>query len=364
TIEVESNDTLDIAIAVNLSEDFPEITIAGDINYDFFTNPVLIDASEDVDFYAFDLDASETLLIDVDASGFGGTGIGSPLDSILRLFDAEGNELEIVGNAPAPNEVFLAFGDPYLEFTAPEAGTYYAGISNLGNDDYDPFVVGSGSGWVFPDFGFDVGPYEVTFTLEDNQVEIIGTDDNETLNGNDGDNLVAGLLGDDTLFGNSGDDVLRGDRNSRSPGGSVGGDDVISGGDGNDQIGGKAGNDLLSGDTGDDEIFGDDGDDTIMGGTGNDTLTGDDFSGGSGSDLFVFGNGDGTDIITDFDVSEDLIGLVEGELTFEDIEILEIDGNAAINIIETEETLAVLDGVEPDELTEDLFLITPDISFG
>ncbi|MEL7039725.1 MAG: hypothetical protein AAFO04_29595, partial [Cyanobacteria bacterium J06592_8] len=64
------------------------------------------------------------------------------------------------------------------------------------------------------------------------------------------------------------------------------------------------------------------------------------------------------DTITDFDVTEDLIGLVEGELTFEDIKIIEIDGNAAINIIETEETLAVLDGVEPDELTAELFVVT------
>ncbi|MEA5517949.1 calcium-binding protein [Limnoraphis robusta Tam1] len=192
-------------------------------------------------------------------------------------------------------------------------------------------------------------------------LEVIGTDDSETLEGKQGNDLVAGLFGDDTLFGNSGDDVLRGDANSRSPGGS-GGDDVISGGAGNDQIGGKAGNDLLSGDEGDDLIWGDAGNDTIMGVTGNDTLTGDDFSGGSGSDLFVFGNGDGTDTITDFDVTEDFIGLVEGELTFADIQIIEIDGNAAIEVIESGETLAVLQGVGSDELTPELFIVTPDVS--
>ncbi|MDY7023814.1 MAG: hypothetical protein SWJ54_21115, partial [Cyanobacteriota bacterium] len=102
--------------------------------------------------------------------------------------------------------------------------------------------------------------------------------------------------------------------------------------------------------------------DTIMGVTGNDTLTGDDFSGGSGSDLFVFGNGDGTDTITDFEVGTDFIGLVEGELTFEDIQIIEIDGNAAISVTETEETLAIFNGVGSDELTSEMFVITPDIS--
>ncbi len=100
-----------------------------------------------------------------------------------------------------------------------------------------------------------------------------------------------------------------------------------------------------------------------MGVTGNDTLTGDDFSGGSGSDIFVFGNGDGTDTITDFDPTEDKIGLVEGELTFEDIEIIEIEGNAAISVMSTGETLAVLDSVEASAITEDLFVITSDISF-
>ncbi|MDY7024269.1 MAG: hypothetical protein SWJ54_23460, partial [Cyanobacteriota bacterium] len=146
---------------------------------------------------------------------------------------------------------------------------------------------------------------------------------------------------------------------------------------GDDRIGGKDGNDLLSGDEGDDEIFGDDGDDTIMGGIGNDILTGDDNSFGSGSDLFVFGNGDGTDTITDFEVGTDMIGLVEGELTksaqlselasertltFDALEIIEIDGNAAINVTETGETLAVLNGVSSDELTPEMFVITPDVS--
>jgi Ca2+-binding RTX toxin-like protein len=214
--------------------------------------------------------------------------------------------------------------------------------------------------------GTDVGDTRInaSLTTKTNNFDIIGTDDSETLEGNDVDNLVAGLLGDDTLFGADGDDTLRGDADSRDPGGMVGGDDVISGGDGNDQIGGKGGNDLLSGDRGDDKIWGDAGDDTIMGVTGNDTLTGDDFSGGSGADLFVFGNGDGTDIITDFDVTEDLIGLVEGELTFEDIAIINIDEDAAIQATATGETLAILDGIEPLELIADLFVITPDVSLG
>jgi Ca2+-binding RTX toxin-like protein len=376
TAELDANDTIEQALDINLSSANPDATIRGGL---FSTEPeqtgglggfwpLVNDPSEDVDFYKFDLNAGDTVEIDVDAVGVIDDlslypGVELRLDSELRLLDADGNELASVNNAAAPDEEFSR--DPYLEFTAEEAGTYYVGVSQLGNNNYDPDVAGSGSGWIFPEIGVYVGEYDLNVSLTgDRPTDIIGTDDSETLDGNDADNLVAGLLGDDTIFGRDGNDTLRGDANSRSPGGSVGGDDVISGGAGNDQIGGKAGNDLLSGDEGDDLIWGDAGNDTIMGVTGNDTLTGDDFSGGSGSDLFVFGNGDGTDTITDFDITEDLIGLVEGELTFDEIAIADSDMGAMISVIETGETLAILQGVDSDELTSELFTITPDLTFG
>ncbi|MEL7039700.1 MAG: hypothetical protein AAFO04_29455 [Cyanobacteria bacterium J06592_8] len=48
---------------------------------------------------------------------------------------------------------------------------------------------------------------------------------------------------------------------------------------------------------------------------------------------------------------------------FEDIEIIDIEGNAAISVTESGETLAVFDGIETSELTEELFIVTPDVSF-
>ncbi len=207
-----------------------------------------------------------------------------------------------------------------------------------------------------------VVPLEQEIIGTDQADELVGTDANEMIDALAGDDLVAGGLGNDTILGGDGEDILRGDTDSRSPGGSDGGDDVISGGGGNDRIGGKAGNDLLSGGEGDDAIWGDAGDDTIMGVTGDDTLTGDDYSGGSGSDLFVFGNGDGTDTITDFDPTEDMIGLVEGELTFETLEITDSDAGAAISVMATGETLAILSGIDADELIPELFTMTPDVS--
>ncbi|MGO4854344.1 Hint domain-containing protein [Phaeovulum sp. W22_SRMD_FR3] len=95
-----------------------------------------------------------------------------------------------------------------------------------------------------------------------------------------------------------------------------GGDDTILGGAGNDSISGDAGNDYLSGGAGDDVIDGGDENDTILGGAGTDSLSGgagsdridggvgdDSLAGGSGDDTFVFQDGSGADVVTDFDMT-------------------------------------------------------------
>ncbi|MEG4631858.1 Ig-like domain-containing protein, partial [Microcoleus sp. AR_TQ3_B6] len=138
----------------------------------------------------------------------------------------------------------------------------------------------------------------------------------DTLTGNAGNDILIGGNGPDTLIGNAGDDTL---------------------------IGGN-GTDLLLGNAGDDLLYGGNGTDTLRGGLGNDTLTG-----GSGGDVFVFASGDGTDTITDFNLSNDKIGLTGG-LTFEN---LSFSGN---NIIFGTEVLAVLTGVNTNTLTASNFL--------
>lgn len=147
--------------------------------------------------------------------------------------------------------------------------------------------------------------------------------------------------------------MLRGDLNSRSSGGTVGGDDIIYGGAGSDRIGGKAGDDTLKGGSGDDLIWGDDGDDLIYGGLGNDTLDGDASSVSTvGRDTFVLAVGEGTDTILDFQVGEDLIGLAKG-LTFGQLSITQDGNNAVINF--EDETLAIINRVGATTLTSDLF---------
>ena len=219
---------------------------------------------------------------------------------------------------------------------------------------------------------YEVAPDASTVTLTINDFEVVGSvepdilvgdEENNSLAGLDDDDIIAGGQGDDIILGGDGDDVLRGSENSRDPqNGTNGGNDIIFGGEGNDRIGGKAGNDILSGDAGDDQIWGDDGDDILMGVTGNDILVGDNFSNGSGSDLFVFGNGDGTDTILDFEVGVDSIGLVEGELVFTDLTLIQDGANTLLGVAESGETLAVLNNVQASALGESSFEIVPDVS--
>ncbi|MEO1396045.1 MAG: amidase family protein [Cyanobacteria bacterium J06634_5] len=366
-----SNSTIPEANALSLSVDNPSVSISGLIGESFSDLP------EDVDFFSFNLEAGQTVGLDIDTEEILPNTINfrqvvypalaeilQKPDTELRLFDADGNELATNRDGAAPGEDFSR--DPYLEFTAEAAGTYYVGVSQLGNRNYDPFVSRTGSGWTFPEVGINNGFYDLTATLTEGDIQPpdnTATPGDDTLVGTDSIDTIAGELGNDIITGGAGGDILRGDLNSRSPqDDTAGGNDIIFGGEGNDRIGGKAGNDILSGDAGDDFIWGDDGDDIIMGVTGNDTLVGDNFSDGSGSDLFVFGNGDGTDTILDFEVGTDRIGLVDGELAFEDLTMTQDGRNATLSVTGSSEVIAILQNVQASALTGDSFEVVADVS--
>ncbi|WP_261779654.1 Calx-beta domain-containing protein [Microcystis aeruginosa] len=70
-------------------------------------------------------------------------------------------------------------------------------------------------------------------------------------------------------------------------------DNLIVGNGGNDTLAGRSGNDTLEGGVGNDNLSGEEGNDTLEGGVGNDSL-----NGGSGNNVYLFGKGDGQDLIT------------------------------------------------------------------
>ena len=196
---------------------------------------------------------------------------------------------------------------------------------------------------------------------EDAEEIIKGNDEAEVLEGGEGEEVIYGLDGDDTLaggfgndliFGNAGADLLRGDLNEVLPTRNDGGDDLIYGGYGNDQIDGKGGDDTLYGNEGDDYILGNTGKDIIYGGYGNDTLVGDDLYHSRGSDTFVLDT-EGTDVILDFTVGEDLIELPE-ELTFGQLSIIQDRQDTLIDLEDV--TLAVLRDVDSTNVTDFSFV--------
>ena len=109
-----------------------------------------------------------------------------------------------------------------------------------------------------------------------------GSRGNDALSGNLEPNELYGLAGDDTLRGMGGKDKLYGGE----------GGDTLDGGEGDDTLHGMGGKDKLYGVAGDDILYGDAGDDTLDGGAGNDIL-----EGGAGADVYVFHQGDGSDIV-------------------------------------------------------------------
>lgn len=130
--------------------------------------------------------------------------------------------------------------------------------------------------------------------------------------------VLVGTSGNDTILAGAGDDtVLAG-----------AGNDIVSGGAGNDKIAGGAGDDTLAGGVGNDVIQGGDGNDIIIGGADADIM-----GGGDGADKFIFvsaldsGVGVGLrDVILDFEVGVDKIGLAALNLTAANIDLSQFFG--------------------------------------
>ncbi len=180
----------------------------------------------------------------------------------------------------------------------------------------------------------------ITRILKTKMTAIIGTENGE---------LLAGSPQTDELYGLAGDDTINGLESG----------DLISGNQGNDIIDGGAGGDTMRGGKGNDNLFGGAGSDDIYGDVGSDTLTG-----GEGFDNFVLEREgepvgiDDADVITDFNIEEDGIGLVGG-LAFSDLNIFqgsdELADSAIVQDSVTGEFLAILPGIDSRELAEDRF---------
>jgi serralysin len=285
----EPNDILTNAIDTKLSSLKP-----GKYQYDgsIGDNKELKDPNLDVDLFKVELKSGDRLNIRADSVSpiifykedkLASDQIMPPqypqLDSVLRLFDANGKEL-------AMNDYFYIddnnYLDAFIDYKAIAEGTYYFGISSFGNTDYKPTEAGSGT------YAYSNGQYHLEVSVFSGR-DLRGTANDDLLSGTDGDNKINGLSGDDKIQAGGGNDTITGDK----------GDDWIATEDGNDLADSGAGNDRLSGNAGDDTLKGDRGIDVILGGSGNDRIEGgkdnDRLFGEAGNDT-IFGK-EGNDAI-------------------------------------------------------------------
>jgi Ca2+-binding RTX toxin-like protein len=135
------------------------------------------------------------------------------------------------------------------------------------------------------------------------EVDVIGSDDDDSISCTSGDDSVDGRDGDDDLYGELGDDHLSGGRGRDHLYGGAGMDsleggsnqDTLSGGAGDDSLEGGAGDDILACGSGSDSVSGGAGDDRVNGGSGHDELRGgagdDSLAGGGGNDDLYAGDG-------------------------------------------------------------------------
>ncbi|MEG4446707.1 Ig-like domain-containing protein, partial [Microcoleus sp. AT9_B4] len=205
----------------------------------------------------------------------------------------------------------------------------------LGESGNDLIFGGKGNDFLHGREGIDI----IYGNKDDDFID--GGKDNDTLYGGKGNDILLGSQGDDNLFGQDGTDT-------------------ICGGEGNDLINGDAGADILGGCAGNDTLYGGADNDTLTGGKGNDILDGgmgnDSLIGGSGNDIFALKAGEGFDIIADFNLGQDLIGL-SGGLSFGQLEITQNTQGTIIKNLLTGEQLGVLSGVSANAITSANFML-------
>jgi uncharacterized repeat protein (TIGR01451 family) len=178
-------------------------------------------------------------------------------------------------------------------------------------------------------------------SIPNQKVPIFGTPGNDNLVGTFEPDIIYGLTGNDIIGGIGESDTIYGNQD----------DDFINGNQTNDMIFGGKGNDLLLGGKGNDQIYGDIGNDTLIGGLGQDILVG-----GPDTDTFVLPTKAAVvndflgDNILDFQVGIDRIGLTDG-LTFSNLILITVDNKTVIQISENRQTLGVVNGVSPSQLS-------------
>ncbi|MEM7057763.1 MAG: calcium-binding protein [Pseudomonadota bacterium] len=261
-----------------------------------------------------------------------------------NLFGGLGNDKMFGGadndelDGGAGNDVmFGGAGDDKIESGAGNDKVF----GNAGADNID---TGDGDDRAFGGEGADV------ISTGDGDDKAFGGAGADKISGGDGADVVDGGAGADELFGGAGNDVVKGGA----------GDDHARGGTGDDNVLGGDGSDTVEGGLGNDKVVGGAGADTLMGGEGDDHLWGGKWAADGEADVFVKGQGTGTDFIHDFEAQNDVVDLSAYDISFDDLQGAMTDVGWATQIELTgfsgeEGDRIFLKSVDKDDLSEDNF---------
>ena len=195
----------------------------------------------------------------------------------------------------------------------------------FGREGWDHIVGGFGNDQIYGDYASASGGAGDLLEGNVGNDTILGGGGRDTIEGGLGKDWLSGGNGEDTVCGGDSGDTIFGDEDrfvplsgsGESPSSTRGGSTRTSDGSGPvireaavstmdraDYLKGEGGNDLIYGQGGNDLLFGNLGYDTLVGGAGRDTL-----SLGGDSDLVIFWQGDGADVIVDFKPRQDRVDL-------------------------------------------------------
>ena len=131
-------ETFEPRTVLDSDDQFGEAFQLGAITTSSITRSDAISEDIDVDMYAFSVTAGQIVDFDIDTPLNGQGGLGS----YIRLFNSQGSQIDFNNDGMAPGENSVNF-DSYLRYTFATAGTYYLGVSNFNNANYNP-ITGNG----------------------------------------------------------------------------------------------------------------------------------------------------------------------------------------------------------------------------
>ena len=111
TMNADFDDQISEASPVQIRSEFP-VSVSG-----------IVDASVDVDMFAFNASYGQTIDFDIDTRQNGPGGLGA----YIRIFNSQGVQISANNDAAAPGESRIGF-DSYLRHTFNSSGIYYVGV--------------------------------------------------------------------------------------------------------------------------------------------------------------------------------------------------------------------------------------------